>query len=175
MLAGEPYRAGDPELVAARRRCESVLRAFNAEPDREARMLLLEGLFGAVGSGAYVRPPVLCDYGSNVYLGEGVYVNFGAVFLDCAAVTLGAAAQVGPGVQFLAADHPLDPELRRSGVECAKPISVGDNVWIGGGAILCPGVSVGENSVVGAGSVVTRDIPAGVLAVGTPCRVLREL
>jgi maltose O-acetyltransferase len=175
MLAGEPYVATDPELSADRQHCDSVLREFNAEPDEDARFRLLEGLLGGIGAGAYVRPPLYCDYGYNIKLGADAYLNFGAVFLDCTAVTLGAHAQVGPGVQFLTADHPLEPRLRRADVEFAAPIAVGENAWIGGGAILCPGVTIGADTVVGAGSVVTRDLPAGVLAVGVPCRVLRSL
>jgi maltose O-acetyltransferase len=164
MIAGELYRAGDPELTADRERCEALLR-------REAFAELL----GAIGAETTIRAPFFCDYGYNVFLGAQVFVNFNCVFLDCAAITIGNRVQVGPGVQLLAADHPLDPAQRRDGLELAAPIEVGDNVWMGGGAIVCPGVSIGADSVIGAGSVVTRDIPAGVVAVGNPCQVLRSV
>jgi maltose O-acetyltransferase len=171
MLAGELYRAGDPELTADRARCEALLRRFNHERDAGA----LGELLRAVGAGTTVRAPFHCDYGYNVSLGSGVFVNFGCVFLDCAAITVGDGVQVGPAVQLLAADHPLDPEQRRDGLELAAPIEIGANVWMGGGAIVCPGVTIAPDSVIGAGSVVTSDVPAGVVAVGNPCRVLRSV
>src|SRR4051794_18189893 len=164
MIAGELYRPDDPQLTADRERCDALLR-------REAFAELL----GAIGADTTIRAPFFCDYGYNVFLGAHVYVNFGCVFLDCAPITIGDRVLVGPGVQLLAADHPLDPEQRRDGVDLAAPIEIADNVWMGGGAIVCPGVSIGADSVIGAGSVVTRDIPAGVVAVGNPCRVLRSL
>lgn len=175
MLAGELYRASDPELVAARRRCEDLLRRFNAEPAEGARRQILAEVLGGLGDGAEVRPPFHCDYGEHIAIGPGAFLNFGAVILDVCPVTIGAAAQLGPGVQLLAADHPRDPGERRSGLENGAPVAVGENAWIGGGAIVCPGVSVGADSIVGAGSVVTRDVPAGVVAAGVPCRVLREV
>ena len=175
MLAGELYRADDPELVADRRRCDDVLRRFNDAADEDARRRALAELLGGLGEGAEVRPPFACDYGANITLGPRAFVNFNAVVLDVVAVTIGAAAQLGPGVQLLAADHPRDPAVRRSGLERGAPVSIGENAWIGAGAIVCPGVDVGADAIVGAGSVVTRSVPAGVVAAGVPCRVLREL
>ena len=175
MLAGELYRASDPELVGERRRCRSLLQAFNSEPEEEQRLELLRELLGSVGAGAFVQPPFGCDYGYNVSIGDNVFVNFNAVILDCAPVRIGDGTQVGPGVQLLAADHPRDPRTRRDLLELARPISIGSNVWLGAAAVVLPGVSVGDDSIVGAGSVVTRDIPGGVLAVGNPCRLVREL
>ena len=175
MLAGELYRASDPQLVAERRRCRTLLQAFNPEPDEEERLALLRELLGRIGSGSFIQPPFACDYGTNVSIGDEVFVNFNAVILDCAPVTIGGGTQIGPGVQLLAADHARDPESRRVLLELARPISIGSNVWIGGAAIVLPGVSVGDDSIIGAGSLVTRDVPSGVLAVGNPCRVVREL
>lgn len=175
MLAGELYRASDHELVGERRRCRAFLQTFNTEPDEERRLELLRELLGSVGAGAFVQPPFACDYGYNVSIGDNVFVNFNAVILDCAPVRIGDGTQIGPGVQLLAADHPRDPRTRRDLLELARPISIESNVWMGAAAIVLPGVSVGDDSIIGAGSVVTRDIPSGVLAVGNPCRVVREL
>jgi maltose O-acetyltransferase len=175
MLAGESYRASDPELVAARRRCRELLRAFNDESDEERQLTVLRELLGRLGDSSYIQPPFACDYGTNVAIGEGVFVNFNAVILDPAPVTIGDGAMFGPGVQLLTADHPRDPETRRELLELARPIAIGSNVWLGAAAIVLPGVSVGDDSIIGAGSVVTRDVPSGVLAVGNPSRVVREL
>lgn len=175
MLSGELYLASDPELVRERRRCRSLLHAINTEPDEDARLGVLRELLGALGNGASVQPPFACDYGYNISIGDDVYVNFNTVILDCAPVTIGDRTQVASGVQLLAADHPREPDLRRQLRELARPVTIGENVWIGAGAIVCPGVTVGDDSIIGAGSVVTRDIPAGVVAVGSPCRVVREL
>ncbi len=135
---------------------------------------LLGELLGRLGDDAWIEPPFHCDYGWNVSLGAGAYLNFGCVILDCNPVRIGANVLLGPYVQVYAAFHPTDPALRRTGRELAAPVTIGDNAWIGGGAIICPGVTIGEHTTIGAGSVVTRDIPAGVVAVGNPCRVLRE-
>jgi maltose O-acetyltransferase len=175
MLTGELYRASDPQLADERRHCESLLRVFNEETDEGARSALLAQLLGRAGAGAEVVPPFRCDYGYNISLGTGAFVNYGAIVLDVAPVTLGDHVLVASGVQILTADHPRDPELRRSGLECGSPIAIEENAWIGGGAILCPGVTVGKDSIIGAGSVVTRDVPAGTVAAGNPCRVIREL
>ena len=175
MVSGRQYDPLDPELVADRERCEELVRAFNAAVGDEARRPILEELFGEVGSSAAVMPPLACDYGFNVRLGPGAFVNYGAILLDPAPVTIGERTQLGPGVQLLTADHPTDPVPRRAGVEMAGAITIADNVWIGGGAIVCPGVSIGSDSVIGAGSVVTRDVPTGVVAAGSPCRVIRAL
>lgn len=177
MLAGALYDALDPDLVAARRRTRDLVARLNATPEGapEARRTLLAGLLGSAGDGVEVVSPFFCDYGAHVHLGARVFVNAGAVMLDTCEIRLGAGTLVGPGVQFYAATHPTDPALRRRGLEFGAPITVGENVWIGGGAILLAGVTVGDDSVVGAGSVVTRSVPAGVLAVGNPCRVVRAL
>jgi len=174
MLAGEPYEAYDPELVAERRRAREVTARFNAELDDDARMALLRELLGSFGEGSFFERPFFCDYGSNIYVGSKSFVNTNSVFLDSAPITIGDRANIASGVQLLAADHPREVALRAQGVETAKPVTVGDDVWIGAGAILCPGTSVGDGSIVGAGSVVTTDVPAGVVAAGNPCRVIRE-
>lgn len=175
MLAGQLYRADDPELKAEQRRCHALVRAFNHEEDEAARAALLRELLGGFGEGAEIRPPLACDFGYNVTLGAGAFVNFGAVILDCAPVAIGDRAQIGPSVQLLAADHPRELAPRREGLECAAPVTLGADTWLGGGVIVCPGVTVGAGSVIGAGSVVIRDVPAGVVAAGNPCRVVREL
>jgi maltose O-acetyltransferase len=175
MLTGELYRASDPELVHERQRCRSLLEAFNAQQDEDQRLPLLKQLLGRIGSGAFIQPPFACDYGYNLSIGDNVFVNFNTVILDCASVTIGEGTQMGPGVQLLAADHPRDPQARRSLLELARPVSIGSNVWIGAAAVVLPGVSVGDDSIIGAGSVVTRDIPSGAVAVGSPCRVVRTL
>lgn len=177
MIRGELYLASDPELVAARVRARRLFARFNASDpeDVAGRRALLRELFGSVGTDAWIEPPFYCDYGSQVTLGTGVFVNFGAVFLDPAPITIGHEAQIGPNVQLLTADHPLDAAARAAGPELARAIVIGARAWLGGGVIVCPGVSIGAGSTIGAGSVVTRDIPAGVIAVGNPCRVIRQL
>jgi maltose O-acetyltransferase len=152
-----------------------VLHAFNAQQDDEQRLALLRQLLGRIGSGAFIQPPFACDYGYNLSIGDHVFVNFNTVILDCAPVTIGDGTQMGPGVQLLAADHPREPQARRSLLELARPVMIGSNVWLGAAAVVLPGVSVGDDSIIGAGSVVTRDIPSGVVAVGSPCRVVRTL
>ena len=171
MLAGDLYVANDPDLVAARARARALVRTYNAAPDATTLCELL----GHVGARVEVVPPLQVDYGTYVTLGDGVFINFYCVILDTCAVTIGAGTLVGPGVQFFAATHPVDPAVRRQGLEMGAPITVGENVWIGGGAILLAGVTIGDDSVIGAGSVVTRSVPAGVLAAGNPCRVVRTL
>lgn len=174
MLAGELYDAGDPELVEARQFCARLMRAIDEQPDEAGRLAMLRELFAEFGEGSHIRSPFFCDYGANVHVGSGVFINFNCVFLDVVRITIGDRVQVGPAVQFLAADHPVDAETRGQGLEYGRPITIADDVWVGGGAIFCPGVSVGAGSVIGAGSVVTRDVPAGVVAAGNPCRVIRE-
>lgn len=176
MLAGELYRSADPELVAARQRARRLTRLYNAtaesEPDR--RIELLRELFGRTGARFEVEPPFHCDYGENIHASDNLYVNFGCVFLDCNRITIGRNAFLGPGVHIYAATHPVDPRVRSNGVEFALPVKIGDDVWIGGGSVVCPGVTIGDGVTVGAGSVVTRDIPPYVVAVGNPCRILRS-
>jgi maltose O-acetyltransferase len=177
MLAGALYRADDPELVDARSRARRLLVRYAStlgeETTRRADILL--ELLGEVGAGVWIEPPFHCDYGSNIALGDGVYLNASCVILDCARVEIGAGSLLGPAVQVYAATHPTDAQQRRAGLEYAAPVTIGANVWIGGGAIVGPGVTIGENAVIGAGSVVIRNVPANVVAVGNPCRVIREL
>lgn len=175
MLAGELYRADDPELVGERGRCQSRLRAYNDEVDERARSVLLRELLGRAGEGATIQPPLRCDYGYNISVGADTFINYAAIILDVAQVVIGRHVQIGTAVQILTADHPRDPQLRRSGVEHGSAVRIEDNVWIGSGAIVCPGASIGVNSVVGAGSVVTGSIPRDVVAAGNPCRVIRSL
>ena len=173
MLAGEPYRPADPELVAARKRAKALCARYNAsatELDRAA----LAGLLGHA-TDAYIEPPFYCDYGFNIRLGERFYANHGLVILDVMQVDIGADVFVGPNVVISTATHPVSPEERNSGIEMARAIRIGSNVWIGSGVQVLPGVTIGEGSTIGAGSVVTRDIPARCVAAGNPCRVLRRL
>jgi maltose O-acetyltransferase len=176
MLAGELYDPLDPELAAARVRARDLCQALNAtrEADQDERRRLLIELFGRGGDEVWMQPPFFCDYGSNIVLGKRVFFNFNCVVLDVCVVRIGDFTLFGPSVQIYTATHPLEAELRRTR-EFAKPIEIGSDVWVGGAAVICPGVTIGSGSVVGAGSVVTRDIPAGVFAAGNPCRVIREL
>jgi maltose O-acetyltransferase len=177
MLAGEFYLATDSQLVAEDQRAQELLFRFNmTRPDAgEERRALLTELFNAFGTGAVLKPSFRCDYGSNISIGEDTFINYDCVFLDCNRITIGRQVQIAPCVQIYTATHPLDAATRRSKLEFALPVVIKDGAWLGGGAIVCPGVTIGENTVVGAGSVVTRDLPPGVLAVGNPCRVLRGL
>ena len=177
MLAGELYVATGEELAADARRVAAWMDRYNASIERTQRdhAALLRELLAAVGEGSYIRPPFHCDYGYNISLGRGVFLNFNCVILDVVKVTIGDGTQIGPGVQILTADHPRDPTRRRLGLELGRPIAIGCNVWIGGGAIILPGVTIGSRTVIGAGSVVTRDVPDDVVAVGNPCRVIRRL
>ena len=175
MLAGDLYRV-DAELAAEQLRAERLLRAYNAttSADAEQRTTLLSALLGAIGEGTVIRPPFHCDYGANIRIGRGCFVNFGCVFLDVAAIEIGDACQIGPLVQILTADHPRDAAQRRDGYESGKPVAIGANVWIGGGAILLPGIRIGDDAVIGAGSVVTRDVPAGAMVSGNPARAAKK-
>lgn len=177
MLAGELYDAGDPQLVRERRRARDLLRALNGPGggEAEARAEIIRELIGAAGEGVLIEPPFFCDYGSNIRLGDRVFFNFNCVVLDVAQVIIGSDVMFGPAVQLYTATHPMDYQTRRAGLEAAKPVTIGSDVWIGGGAIILPGVTIGARSVIGAGSVVTRDVPDGVFAAGNPCRVLRLL
>lgn len=173
MLAGELYRPGCPEIQADQAANKAWLVRYNAAlglPPAERRALLAER-FAEVGAGAVVRPPFFCDFGYNIGLGDGVFLNFNCVILDVVAVTIGAGTQIGPLVQILTADHPRDPEARRAELEFGRPIRIGSNVWIGGGAIILPGVTVGDDAIIGAGSVVTRDVPPGATVMGNPARI----
>ncbi|MGO8873213.1 MAG: sugar O-acetyltransferase [Acidimicrobiales bacterium] len=176
MEAGALYRADDPELVEAHLRARRLTDRFNrtsADDTDRQRSILIE-LLGSLGAGTVIRAPFSCDYGSYLCVGERCFVNFGLVALDAAPITIGDDVQIGPGVQLLAASHPVDPELRRTKWESAEPVVVEDNVWLGGGVIVLPGVTVGRNTVVGAGAVVTANLPADVVAAGTPARIIRR-
>jgi maltose O-acetyltransferase len=177
MLRGELYLADDPELVADHRRCRLLVERFNATSvtEDEQRRRLLEELLGHVGEDVVIKPPFQCDYGYPISVGARTFVNYGVVVLDVAPVTIGEDVQIATGVQLLTPTHPLETETRRGGWEAAEPIAIGDGAWLGGGAIVCPGVTIGEETVVGAGSVVTRDLPPRVLAVGNPCRPIRGI
>ncbi|WP_235538815.1 sugar O-acetyltransferase [Nocardioides sp. Root240] len=177
MDAGEMYLADDPELVEAYLRAQELTEAYNATGvrERERRTSLLRELLGAIGEDTAIRPPFHVDYGTQIRIGARCFANFGLVALDVAAITIGDDVQLGPNVQLLTPIHPLEAGPRRDKWEAAKPITIGDNVWLGGGVIVCPGVTIGADTVVGAGAVVTKDLPAGVLALGNPARVVRSL
>lgn len=177
MLAGDPYIADDPELAADSLRARRLQDRFNrsaADAQDERRRILAE-LLGAIGPESEIRPPFYCDYGYQIRIGARVFANFGLVALDVAPITIGDDVQIGPNVQLLTPTHPVEADLRRAKWEAAGPVSIGANVWLGGGVIVLAGVDIGENTVVGAGSVVTRDLPANVVAVGAPARVTRRL
>ena len=176
MLAGELYDPLDPELVAARDRARDLCQDLNAtrEADTDARRRILIDLFGAGGEEVWMQPPFFCDYGANIFLGKRVFFNFNCVVLDVCAVRIGDFTLFGPAVQIYTATHPLEAELRRTR-EFAKPVTIGSDVWVGGAAVILPGVTIGSRSVIGAGSVVTRDIPDDVFAAGNPCRVIRPV
>lgn len=177
MLAGDPYLPSDPELGEAGRRGLLLVERYNATSvgDPEGRRAVLTELLGSCGDDLQIRTPFHCEYGDQISFGSGCFANFGLVILDCAPVTIGDDVQIGPGVQLLTAIHPLEVEPRRAGWETAAPITIGDDVWLGGGVIVLPGVTIGAGSVIGAGAVVSRDVPPGVLALGTPARVVRSL
>lgn len=177
MRAGDWYIADDPAIQNAFRSAVAEQERFNrAYPhDVDGSQEILRGLLGELGEGAHVRAPLHVDYGSNLFIGAGTFVNYGLMALDPVEIRIGRTCQLGPNIQLLTPIHPLEPEPRRAGWEAAEPIRIGDNTWIGGGAIICPGVTIGPDCVIGAGAVVTRDIPARSLAVGSPARVIRDL
>ena len=177
MLSGELYIANDPELSAAHLRAQAILTKFNATAAdaHEERYTLLTELFARFGEEVVLKPIFRCDYGFNITIGDRTFINYDCVFLDCNRITIGDDVQIAPGVHIYTATHPLDAKTRRSGLEYALPVSIGDGVWLGGRVTVCPGVSIGSNTVVGTGSVVTRDLPANVLAMGNPCRIIRQL
>jgi maltose O-acetyltransferase len=178
MLRGQRYLPDDPDLVADRRACRRLVAAFNdtAPDDDDRRRDLLGQLLGSFGAGSVIEPRFCCDYGKHIGIGANCFINYDAVLLDCAPITIGDHVSIGPRAQLVTALHPIDDiDARRAGWESEAPITVGDNAWLATGVIVCPGVSIGADTVVGAGSVVTRDLPAGVLAAGNPCRVIRSL
>lgn len=176
MLSGLFYRSSDTQLVAERTRARQLLKQFNtSDPaDEAARLEIAKQLFGQVSEGLRIEPPFYCDYGSQIYFGENVFINFNCVILDCAKVQIGNGTQIGPAVQIYTATHPLEPAARADGKEFAAPVCIGQNVWIGGGAIILPGVKIGNNSVVAAGAVVTRDVAANTVVVGNPAKPIRQ-
>ena len=177
MLAGELYDPLDKELSEDRLRTRLLLKELNdtREDQAEERSRILKELIPDAGEGLWLQSPFYCDYGTNMAVGEKVFFNFNCVVLDVAQVTIGSRTLFGPNVQVYTATHPMSHQERASGLEFAKPISIGEDVWIGGSAVICPGVSIGNRSVIGAGSVVTKDIPVGVFAAGNPCKVIRVL
>jgi maltose O-acetyltransferase len=176
MLAGEPYDPLDRELVVARERARDLCQALNLtrEVEREERRRIVEDLFASGGDSVWMQPPFFCDYGFNIELGERVFFNFNCVVLDVCPVRIGSFTLFGPAVQIYTALHPFDAAQRRR-EEFGRPVDIGPDVWVGGGAIILPGVRIGARAVIGAGSVVTRDVPDGVFAAGNPCRVIREI
>lgn len=177
MLSGALYDASDPHLVTLRKRARRLAREYNqtTEEQPDERERLLREMFGRLGARPDVEPPLHIDYGSNIFAGDRLYLNFGCIILDCAEVTFGDNVFLAPRVQILAATHPIEAAERIKGPELARPVRIGNNVWLGAGVIVCPGVTIGDNTTIGAGSVVARDIPANVVAAGNPCRVLRQL
>jgi len=176
MLSGEPYNPSDRELVQARENARALCLELNdcSETERNRVTKILQKLFHSSGKGTWIRAPFFCDYGENISLGDKVYINFNCVILDVCKVVIGDYSLLGPGVHIYTASHPLSAELRRKS-EFGKPVTIGADVWIGGGAIICPGVTIGARSVIGAGSVVTKNIPEDVLAAGNPCKVIRKI
>jgi maltose O-acetyltransferase len=177
MLANELYLATDPELESMSKKAQRLLYTFNLSlPDEsEKQREIIQNLFGSVGQIFEVKQPFYCDYGCHIYAKENLYINYDCIILDCNKVFIGNNVLLAPRVQIYTAYHPLDAETRRSGLEMAASITIGDDVWIGGGAIICPGVTIGKNTTIGAGSVVTKDIPANVIAAGNPCKVIRDV
>jgi len=177
MLSGARYDPMDRALVEERLRTRLLIRELNDSPGNapDVRGRVLQALIPHAGQGLWIQPPFYCDYGFNIVTGEKVFFNFNCVVLDVAAVTIGSRTLLGPNVQVYTAMHPIDHSERASGLEFARPITIGEDVWIGGSAVICPGVTIGDRSVIGAGSVVTRDIPPDVFAAGNPCRVIRKL
>ena len=176
MLSGELYYSADLELAKERQAAKKLLFEFNnADPeDLERRVQILRRLLNAKGK-VHIESPFYCDYGYNITLGDNFYANHGCIILDVNKVIIGDNVMFAPYVQIYSATHPTDPQVRVSGLELGKPITIGDNVWIGGGAIICPGVTIGDNTTIGAGSVVVKDIPANVVAAGNPCKIIRKL
>lgn len=177
MRAGDPYLADDPRLGADNLRAQALLEQYNATRahERQRRVTILQELLGSCGEGVTVLPPVRADYGQYIHIGEGTFINYDCILLDVAEIRIGARCQIAPRVSILTATHPVDPEPRAAGWESGLPITIGNNVWLGAGVIVLPGVTIGDNSVIGAGAVVTHSIPADVVAVGNPARVIRSV
>ena len=177
MLAGELYNAFDAQLSEERLNARLLISGFNLSPENqpEERMAILKSLIPNAGARLYIQPPFFCDYGTNIHIGDSVFFNFNCVILDVMKVTIGNETMFGPNVQIYTATHPVNWKERATGLEFAKPVTIGRNVWIGGSTVICPGVTIGDRTIIGAGSVVTKDIPADVVAAGNPCRIIRSL
>ncbi len=174
MLEGELYLASDPELIKERENARRLTRLFNetVETENSRRLILLKELFGSTGKDIYIEPSLRCDYGSNIHVGENFYANFDSVFLDVCEIRIGDNCMIAPGVHIYTATHPLDPLERISGVEYGKPVTIGDNVWIGGRAVINPGVTIGNNVVIASGAIVTKDVPNNVVVGGNPAKII---
>lgn len=177
MVNGEPYMAADPELIRERENARKLTRLYNQTTENEGdeRTSLLKQLFGSIGTNIYIEPTFRCDYGYNITVGENFYANFDCVILDVCGVKIGRDCMLAPGVHIYTATHPLDPFERCSGAEYGKPVTIGDHVWIGGRAIINPGVTIGSHSVVASGAVVTKDVPDGVVVAGNPAKVIKQI
>lgn len=175
MLAGKLYRAGDPELLAGDRRKWELTYRLNQTTDPEEVRAIFRLLLGAIGPDFWIQPPFYCDYGSNIYIGDHFYANYDCIILDPGEVTIGDHVFLAPRVSIYTAAHPIDAGVRNAELEYAKPVHIGSSVWIGGNTVINPGITIGDNVVIGSGSVVTKDIPSGVVAAGSPCRVLRAI
>ena len=177
MLSGELYDPMDAELIGERTRARRLLKELNDsnEDKSETRSRIISELLPQANKGLWIQPPFYCDYGSNMFIGEKVFFNFNCVVLDVMEVKIGSRTLFGPNVQIYTATHPIDHKERASGLEYAKPVNIGEDVWVGGGAVICPGVTIGDRTVIGAGSIVTKDLPSDVFAAGNPCKVIREL
>lgn len=176
MLASELYNGADPELLRERMRARSLTRLFNEtiETDLEYRKQLLKQLFGSTGDNIFIEPTFRCDYGYNIHVGDNFFANFDCIMLDVCEIRIGDNCMLAPGVHIYTAEHPLDSKTRISGLESGRPVTIGDNVWIGGRSIINPGVTIGNNVVIGSGSVVTKDIPDNVIAAGNPARIIKQ-
>ncbi len=176
MLAGELYDPGDSQLCEERSRAQRFMRIYNQTivDDAPVRKALLKAHLGSIGENCVIRAPIYIDYGYNIFLGDHVFMNYSCVFLDVCPITMGSGVQIGPGVQIYTADHPREASERSAGLEMAKPIKIGNNVWIGGQALILPGVMIGDNAIIGAGSIVTKDVLAGTTVVGSPAKQIHE-
>ncbi|WP_348920947.1 chorismate mutase [Enterococcus rotai] len=175
MIDGELYFAGDPELATARKFAREQMKLINREEDTQIRRQLVEETFGSTGTGSYIEPSISFDYGFNIHVGKNFYANFNSIFLDICPITIGDNCMFGPNAQLYAATHPLHPVKRNSGLEYGKPITIGDNVWLGGGVIIAPGVTLGNNVVVAAGAVVTKSFPDNCVIGGNPAKIIKEI
>lgn len=177
MLDGELYLASDPELIKERENARRLTRLFNetVETENSERLILLKEMFGSTGKEIYIEPTLRCDYGSNIHVGENFFANFDSVFLDVCEIRIGDNCMLAPGVHIYTATHPLDPVERNSGVEYGKPVTIGNNVWIGGRAVINPGVTIGNNVVIASGAIVTKDVPDNVVVGGNPAKIIKEI